>query len=191
MGSFYARAYLEMYPETINALVLSGTAWHPSLLLNFGFLLAKLQCLLRGEKNHSYLLDKLSFGSFNKRFKPVKTSFDWLSRDNHVCIKYTTDPFCGFICTSSFFRELFSLLVFVQSRKLYLSVKKELPVLIFSGLMDPVGNFSKGPKFMYTFLKNKGFSDLTLNLYTEGRHEMLNEINRKEVYKDVVNWLGQ
>ena len=190
MGSFYARAYLEMYPETINALILSGTAWHPSLLLNFGLLVAKLQCLFRGEKNRSNLLDKLSFGSFNKMFEPVKTPFDWLSRDNHVCTKYTTDPFCGFVCTSSFFRELFRLLKFVQSHKLYSSVKKELPVLIFSGLMDPVGNFSKGPKSMYTFLKNKGFSDLALNLYPEGRHEMLNEINRKEVYKDVVNWLG-
>jgi alpha-beta hydrolase superfamily lysophospholipase len=190
MGSFYARAYLEMYRETINALILSGTAWQPSLLFNFGLLVAKLQCLFRGEKNRSNLLDKLSFGSFNKRFEPSKTPFDWLSRDNHVCTKYTTDPFCGFVCTSSFFRELFRLLKFVQSRKLYSSVKKELPVLIFSGLMDPVGIFSKGPKSVYTFLKNKGFSDLALNLYPEGRHEMLNEINRKEVYKDVVNWLG-
>jgi alpha-beta hydrolase superfamily lysophospholipase len=190
MGSFYARAYLEEFSSTINALILSGSAWHNPLLLNFGLLVAKLQCFLRGEKNRSSLLDKLSFGAFNKRFEPAKTPFDWLSRDNHICTKYTADPFCGFVCTSSFFRELFRLLKMVQSRKLYACVKKEFPVLIFSGSMDPVGNFSKGPKSMYAFLKDKGFTDLTLNLYPEGRHEMINEINRKEVYKDVVNWLS-
>jgi alpha-beta hydrolase superfamily lysophospholipase len=190
MGSFYARAYLEMYPETINALILSGTAWHPALLLYFGLLIAKLQCSFKGLKNRSNLLDSISFGAFNKKFEPVKTPFDWLSRDNHVCARYTADPYCGFVCTSSFFRELFRLLKFVHGRKLYAKVDKKLPVLIFSGSMDPVGNFTKGPKTMYAFLKNKGFTDLSLNIYSEGRHEMLNEINRKEVYKDVMNWMG-
>ena len=56
--------------------------------------------------------------------------------------------------------------------------------------MDPVGNFAKGPKTMYAFLKSKGFTDISLNIYSEGRHEMLNEINRKEVYKDVLNWMA-
>jgi alpha-beta hydrolase superfamily lysophospholipase len=190
MGSFYARAYLEMYPATISAIILSGTAWHPSLILNFGLFVAKLQCLFRGEKNRSNLLNKLSFGSFNQKFEPVKTPFDWLSRDNLVCSKYNTDPFCGFVCTSSFFLELFRLLRFVQSGKLYSSVRKDFPILIISGSMDPVGNFSKGPKSLYAYLKSKEFTDLALNLYPEGRHEMHNEINRKEVYKDVVNWLA-
>jgi alpha-beta hydrolase superfamily lysophospholipase len=190
MGSFYARAYLEMYPETINALILSGTAWQSVLLLNFGLLVARLQCMFKGQKNRSNLLDSLSFGAFNKKFEPVKTKFDWLSRDNYVCAKYTRDPYCGFVCTSSFFRELFRLLKFVHSRKLYAAINKAFPILIFSGSMDPVGNFSKGPKAMYAFLKNKGFTDLSLNIYSEGRHEMLNEINRKEVYKDVLNWMG-
>jgi alpha-beta hydrolase superfamily lysophospholipase len=184
MGSFYARAYLEMHTESINALILSGTAWHPSLLLNFGLLVAKLQCAFKGLKNHSNLLDTLSFGAFNKKFEPVKTPFDWLSRNNHICTLYTADPYCGFVCTSSFFRELFRVLKFVHKRNLYAHVNKKFPVLIFSGSMDPVGDFAKGPKAMYAFLKNKGFTDLSLNIYSEGRHEMLNEINHKEVYKD-------
>jgi len=190
MGSFYARAYLEIYPETINGLILSGTAWQQPLLLNFGLLIARLQCMFKGVKNRSELLDKLSFGAFNKKFEPVKTKFDWLSRDPNVSSRYVADPYCGFVCTSSFFRELFLLLKFVHSRKLYAGINKTFPVLIFSGSMDPVGNFSKGPKAMYAFLKNKGFTDLSLNIYSEGRHEMLNEINRKEVYKDVLNWMA-
>ncbi len=190
MGSFYGRAYLEIYSKTIDALIISGTAWHPSLLLIFGLLVAKLQCAFKGLKNRSSLLDSLSFGAFNKKFEPVKTPFDWLSRDNHVCVKYTADPYCGFVCTSSFFRELFRLLKFVHQSRLYSIVDRKFPVLIFSGSMDPVGNFSKGPKAMYAFLKNKGFTDLSLNIYSEGRHEMVNEINRKEVYKDVFNWMG-
>ena len=191
MGSFYARAYLDLFPETIHAMILSGTAWHSTKMLHVALMVSKLQCLFMGEKVQSKLLNKVSFGNYNKNFRPNKTPFDWLSRDHSVCKKYNDDQFCGFICTDSFFRELFRLLIFIQSPKLYSNVNTKFPLLIFSGSMDPVGNFSRGPKAMYAFLKNKGFSDLSLNIYREGRHEMLNEINRKEVYKDILNWIRQ
>jgi alpha-beta hydrolase superfamily lysophospholipase len=189
MGSFFSRAYLEKFPETISGIILSGTAWHPALVLDFGLLVSKLQCFFKGEKNRSKLLDKLSFGAFSSKFQPTTTPFDWLSRDVQVCKKYTADDFCGWIATSSFFRELFRLLKFIHRSGLYQNVPKELPVMIFSGEEDPVGNFSKGPKRMYAYLKNKGFSNLSLTIYPRGRHEMLNELNKTEVYKNIVEWL--
>lgn len=189
MGSFYSRAYLEKYPDTISGLILSGTAWHPALLLNFGLMVAKLQCFFKGEKNRSKLLDKLSFGAFNSKFKPNTTPYDWLSRDVQICKKYTADDFCGWVATSSFFRELFRLLKFIHKKGLYQKVNKNFPVFIFSGSMDPVGDFSKGPKKMYKYLKNKGFLNITLTLYPQGRHEMLNEMNKTVVYKDVKEWI--
>lgn len=189
MGSFYARAYLEKFSENISGIILSGTAWHPALVLDFGLMVSKLQCFFRGEKNRSKLLDKLSFGAFNNKFKPAATPFDWLSRDVQICKKYTADEFCGWIATSSFFRELFRLLKFIHRHRIYQNTNKELPVLIFSGEEDPVGNFSKGPKKMYAFLKNNGFRNLSLTIYPRGRHEMLNELNKTEVYHNIINWL--
>ncbi|HOY33019.1 MAG TPA: lysophospholipase [Bacteroidales bacterium] len=190
MGSFYTRAYLNKYPETISGIILSGTAWHPAVLLNFGLLVAKMQSFFAGEKKRSKLLDGLSFGAFNKKFKPNKTPFDWLSRDEVICKKYTGDVFCGWVGTSSFFRELFRLLKYIHQPGLYQNVNKKLPVLVFSGEEDPVGNFSKSPKKMYAFLNNRGFSNTTLTLYPKGRHEMLNELNRTEVYNNISDWLG-
>ena len=72
-----------------------------------------------------------------------------------ICKKYTDDDFCGWIATSSFFKELFRLLKFIHRSDLYQKVNKKFPVYIFSGEEDPVGNFSKGPKKMYAFLKDK------------------------------------
>jgi len=190
MGSFYSRAYLENYPETISGLILSGTAWHPAWLLNFGLMVSNMQCFFKGEKNRSHLLDKLSFGAFNGKFKPNKTPFDWLSRDINACKKYADDDYCGWIATSSFFRELFRMLKFIHKPDLYHNADKNMPVLIFSGENDPVGNFTKGPKKMYAFLKSKGFANLTLTIYPGGRHEMLNEVNKNEVYKNLVEWIG-
>ncbi len=191
MGSFYVRAYLDVYPETISSVIISGTAWHPALLLSFGLGVAKLQCLLKGDGNRSHLLDKLSFGAFNAKFKPNKTPFDWLSRDQELCQRYIDDAYCGFVCTSSFFRELFRLLKYVHRKDLYLKLSKDFPILLFSGSMDPVGDFSKGPQKMYHYLKHKGLSNVKLKLYPEGRHEMLNEIDRSEVFDDVTTWINK
>lgn len=190
MGSFYARAYLQEFPETIDGVIFSGTAWNPALVLDFGLLVAKIQCLFKGEKNRSELLDKLSFGAFNKRYKPSVTPYDWLSRDTEVCEKYTDDDFCGWVATSSFFRELFRLIKYIQQPGLYEKVNKKMPILIFSGQDDPVGNFSKGPEKLFAFLKNKGFSNLSLTLYPKCRHEMLNELNKGEVFINILEWMG-
>jgi len=190
MGSFYARAFLEMYPGNLSGVVLSGTAWHPALLLDFGLMVAKIQSFVLGEKNKSKLLDKLSFGAFNKKFKPCVTPFDWLSRDVDICKKYTADDSCGWVASASFFRELFSLLKFIHRSAMYQHTDKKIPVLIFSGEDDPVGGFSKGPRKMDDFLRQKGFENIKLVLYPQGRHEMHNELNRHEVYKDVADWLS-
>ena len=69
------------------------------------------------------------------------------------------------------------------------SVPKGLPIFLLSGTMDPVGNFGSGVQKTYELMRSQGITDLTLKLYPDGRHEMLNEINREEVYQDIDTWL--
>ena len=66
---------------------------------------------------------------------------------------------------------------------------KDTPVYFFSGDKDPVGGMGEGVRKVCGFFRDAGVKDVTLKLYPGGRHEMLNETNRDEVYADVLSWL--
>ena len=66
---------------------------------------------------------------------------------------------------------------------------KSLPVYLFSGSNDPVGDFTKGVKKVYKSYEKAGIKDLSIKFYENGRHEMLNEIIRDEVSNDIIDWL--
>lgn len=190
MGSLIARTYIAKYPDAVNGVILSGTSYNPSLLLGFGKLVANIQCMFAGKKHRSKLLDTLSFGKFNDKFKPARTKFDWLSRDEKQVDNYVNDPYCGFICTTSFYKDLFNGILNIQKRSTFEKYKKDLPLFLISGEMDAVGNFTEGVKKVYNMFKSSGINDIEIKFYSAGRHEILNEINNKEVYIDVLNWLN-
>jgi alpha-beta hydrolase superfamily lysophospholipase len=66
---------------------------------------------------------------------------------------------------------------------------KDLPLLIISGDMDPVGDFGKGVKKVYNLYSNAGIVDVTLKLIPDARHELLNEVNKKEIYEILSGWI--
>ncbi|MEI6766981.1 MAG: lysophospholipase [Bacteroidota bacterium] len=191
MGSFIARTYASIYPKDIHGLILSGTTWNPGMLLKAGRAIAGIQSFFAGNNFRSNLLDKMSFGSFNARISPVRTKFDWLTHDEAIVDAYIADDRCGFVCTAKMFANLFTGLKFIQKTKNILEIPVDLPVYIFSGSMDPVGHYSKGPAKVAQIFEECEMKDVTLKLYEGGRHEMLNEINRDEVIGDLLNWLEQ
>ena len=191
MGSFLTRTYITKHGEGLSGCVLSGTAVHPKALIVSGSLLAKLQALFRGKKFPSKMLSQLSFGAYNKRIKDPKTPYDWVSRDPTVVTKYMQDEYCGFLGTCGLFIDLMYGLNYINTRSHLSGIPSTLPFLIFSGAEDPVGSYGKGPQTLTEQYRRAGFSDLTLKIYPEGRHEMLNELNRLEVYKDIQAWLDQ
>lgn len=134
-------------------------------------------------------MDSLSFGDYNNAFKPNRTKFDWLSRDDKEVDKYINDPYCGTIFTAGFFYDFLNGLKKIEDKKNFKLIPKNLPIYIFSGDKDPVGKFGKGVLNLYNRYKNHGVKDIKYKLYSEGRHEMLNEINRDEVMDDTVQWL--
>mgnify|MGYP001098355582 FL=1 len=189
MGSFLSRTFAIKYPNDIDGLILSGSGYHPGSKAIMGKLLANIQRVLFKPHSSSALLNYLTFGSYNKTYENKKTKFDFLSRDEEVVKKYLEDPLCGFVCSNSFFSDLIYGLDFIHNENNLQKINKETPIYIFSGDADPVGDYGKGIEKVYEMYKNLGVSDINLKLYTEGRHEMLNEINKKEVYNDVLEWI--
>lgn len=187
MGSFFAREYAVRYPETLYALIISGTGG-PNPLAGLGMLLSDIVCKVKGTKFRSDLLQNMAFGQYLKRIESPKTQSDWITRDEKIVDKYVSDPKCTFIFTASAFHELLWILKKVNRPQWAHSFNKDLPTILISGDADPVGNYGKGVETVYEALKSAGVKDVEIKLYPDARHEVLNEINRSEVYQDVLTW---
>lgn len=188
MGSFVSQRYTELYGNEIDGLILCGSSFNKGLSINLGYLIASLITSIKGREYKSMFVDNVAFGSYNKKFKPNKTNVDWLSRDHESNLKYIDDEYCGAIFSVSYFKDLSH--GFKQITKNFNLMRKDLPVLIISGDADPVGNYGKGTTKLYKNFKKQGVTDVTLKLYKDARHELLNEINKEEVANDVLVWLN-
>lgn len=189
MGSFLAQRYIQLYGSEIHGVVLSGTNGKPPSTINAGILLSKTIMKLKGRKASGRLVDKMAFGSYNKKFIPRKTKFDWLSRDEEQVAKYIDDPYCGTLFPVSFFHDLFIGMKTVHRPEFLRLVPKDLPIYIFGGADDPVSSYGVGITNLEATYKSLGVKNVTSKLYPGGRHEMLNETNRDEVIEDVINWI--
>lgn len=189
MGSILARAYAIDHGDQLAGLLLSGAGGDPGLLGRVGALIAAAECRIRGRRARSGLLDTLTFGRFNDAFKPTRTAFDWLSRDEAEVDRYIDDPWCGGTFTAGFFADLLHGVAAVNSPAAIRKVPKNLPVYLFSGEKDPVGANTKGVLQAVEQYRSAGVEDVTVRFYPDARHEVLNETNRDEVQDDVVAWL--
>ncbi len=183
MGSFLARTYAGRDGKDFEAYIFSGTAGsNPAL--GIGKWIAKNEIKKTGGKLPSITLFNMSFGSYNKAFRPNRTVNDWLSRDEAKVDAYVADDNCGFPFTAHAMYDVFTGLAEISNEKWAGRVPKR-PILMISGCEDPVGGRGKGVKQVYKWLKKTGHQP-ELKLYEGGRHEMLNEINRDDVYRDVL-----
>ncbi|HHT65959.1 MAG TPA: alpha/beta hydrolase [Clostridiales bacterium] len=191
MGSFLAQSFAAKYGSVLNGMILSGSNGKQGFMLNLGIWIAGLQVLMQGEKAKGKLLDRLTFGTYNKHFKPANTPFDWLSRDTAEVGKYIADPYCGGVFTASFFYDFFRGLNILYDSEQIDNIPKNLPIFILSGSMDPVGEFGKGVVRLVQLYHKHGLTDVSLKLYENARHEILNETNKDEVVEDILGWLNK
>ncbi len=193
MGSMFARAYLLEAGWNLNGVILSGTFKKKGLLIGAGKLLAKMQKAIKGDKAKSKLLNKIAFFGFNAKITNPKTEFDWLTRDEDIVREYIEDPLSGYVPVVDFFINLMDIInlgsqpvaqsAFVKEKP---SEAKNFNLLFVYGKDDPVGDYGKGVKAVIK--EYEKFFKVTDKEY-EGRHEMLNEINRQQVYDDIYQWL--
>jgi alpha-beta hydrolase superfamily lysophospholipase len=189
MGSFHVQRVLYQRPEGIDAAVLSSTNGKPPAIATLGRGVARAERLRLGKTGHSALLTALSFGDFNKKFKPNRTEFDWLSRDEAEVDKYVADPLCGFPASTQTWVDLLDALPDLTLPDNLGLIPKDLPIYVFSGTQDAVGGMGVGVRSLVDSYRDAGLSKVDLRLYEGGRHEMLNETNRDEVVRDLIAWL--
>lgn len=152
--------------------------------------MGNLVVALKGPHHYSKLLNNMAFGSYNKLYGEVRTEYDWLSRDEAQVDKYVADPLCGFIPSCSLFRDMMTGIKFITNQNNLENMNKDTPVYFMSGDMDPVGECGKGVNLAYDNFKKVGMKDVSIKLYKDGRHEMLNELNKDEVYADILAWIN-
>lgn len=192
MGSFIARTYLtKPYAEGLAGAIISGTANQPAIIVGAGKLIDNFVKLFKGRHHRSKLLNSMSFGSYNRSFKPNRTEYDWLSRNEESVDKYVADPLCGFCFTAGAFGDLFDGLKYIGKKRNLRRINKSLPCLFIAGYMDPVGNNGKGVAQVADNFRKAGIKDVEMKLYPDARHEVLNEVNRLEVYGDLLNFVSR
>ncbi len=189
MGSFILRNYLCRYGTGIHAAVIVGTGMQPKAVLMAGKALLAVQKAFAGEKHPSGLMNALSFGNYNKKIPDSKTQMDWLTKEENIVDAYLEDPLCGFTFTVNGFQTLLELVNRLYKKENLGKMPKELPVLFASGDADPVGGYGKGVKHAYQSFLDMGMKRVELKLYENDRHELLNEMDREQVYADIYGWM--
>ena len=188
MGSFCLRQYLTKYSNDVFGAIIMGTGWIPSAAALLGKTIATNTCKSKGSHTVNPLLIKLTIEPYNKPFAPARTNCDWLSRDEKQVDLYVKDKLCGFDFTAGAYKDFFTILEKIAKNRQLIGMRKSLPILITSGSVDPVGG-KKACEKLNAQYKRCGIDDVTLKLWENDRHEILNELDKSDVYQYIYNWL--
>lgn len=190
MGSFLVRQYLFTYGHGLAGAIIMGTGHKSAALLTVGQVLCRAAAGMRGWQSHSNLINALGIGSYNRKFEPCESKEEWVTSDPEMRRRYETDPLCSFVFTVNGYYEMFAGMKELTKKRNMEQMPKELPLLFVSGEEDPVGGFGKDVKKVSQHYVRAGMQKVTVRLYEKDRHEILNEKNRIEVYRDLYCWLN-
>lgn len=188
MGSMIVRKYIKKYDDKIDGLIVCGSPSR-NTLAGFAIFLSKILKIIQGEHHRSQLLQKLAFGNYHKSFKEQNSKNRWICSDEKVVSNYDKSELCGFTFTINGFINLFTLMRDIYSKKNWNVKNKKLPIFFIAGSDDPV--IINKEKWMESqeFLKKLGYEDIENKLYKNLRHEILNEKQKSDVWKDVYEWI--
>lgn len=190
-GSAVARSFSQRYSRDypLQGLVLSGAMQQPIALLYAGLGLIALQKAAYGSHLRSGLMIRLGYGQYSKHFSPKRTDFDWLSTDPAVVDAYVADPLCGFACTLGFYEHFFKALSQTWHSRNIQEMPSGMPILLMGGQLDPAIRFGKDTKALAKKYRQSGLKKAEIKLWENGRHEMLNELNKLEVWEYLSDWI--
>lgn len=190
MGSILVRQYIQIYGNELDGAILMGVVQEqPKLVLDCGMELCQVLSLFRGGHYRSKLVEEMVTGSFNKKFEPNQTRADWVTSDEERLAAYCADPLCSFHFTVNAYYHMLAGMKKMQKKEGVFMIPKNLPILLAAGTEDPCGGMGKGVRKIYDKYKKAGIKDISLQLYAGDRHELLNEIDRTQVYLDLYEWM--
>lgn len=176
LGSFLLREYLSEYAgDQIDGAIIMGTGNQPAFVLGILIFVIRREIKKEGWDQTTTLVQNLSFGTYNNKFKPNRTSSDWLCADETRLNQYIADALCRKDISAGLFADLLRSMKRTGSKKACVNWRKDLPVLILSGSDDPVGNMGKGVQAFYKQLKTNGLQQVRMELFSGARHDLLHE----------------
>lgn len=186
MGSFVVRLCTLWHPELPDKLIVMGTGG-PNPVSGLGLAVVDV-IKLKGKRGYSKTVEKLAFGKYNERFGEGVPG-DWLSKDPKVRETFDADPLCGRRFTLSALHDLIQIQSVVNKKPWFDGMSTELPILLISGAEDPVGDYGHGVKKVYDELKKRG-ANVQFKLYSNCRHEILNDDCRDTVIADILRFVS-
>lgn len=190
-GSFLSQAYIQKASDIINGVVLCGSARQPSSLVNIGSLVSNIQKSILGKDKPANMVKNLTFGSYNKKFKKEGSPNAWLSVNKENYIAFDDDRLSGQTMSLGFYTSFFKALKKLYTKNSLSGIRKSLPIYITSGDSDPVGGFSKYVDSLFNTYISAGIENVSVKLYPELRHEILNEKEKDTVYEDILAFIDK
>lgn len=190
LGSFLVRTFLIDYPEEkVDRVILIGTGQMSPVPIKIAKLLAESEAKKAGEFNTTQKIHDLTFGTYNKKFRPNRTEYDWLCANEEELDRYIKDPKRGGDFTPGLFRELLNGMLYTSKVSNIQKMNKDIPVLFLSGADDPVGDCGKGVKRAYKTFKKAGVKTIGFKLYDGDRHDILHEKDKHDVHNEILSWI--
>lgn len=183
-GSFLAQAYIQRY-RLHDAAVIGGSARMNPLLSFGGKIVSSLGCALKGKQAKAYLMNKMTFSAYNKKF----SEGNFVSSVPAEAERYASDPYCSFICSYNFYKSFMSALCGLYTKRGLARIDKDKPLLLLSGAKDPVGNFGKDVEKLFETYKKAGIKDVTLKILPNTRHEYFNDVEKEEAYAAFIEFI--
>ncbi len=193
MGSYFLRRYLAVNGKGLSGALIMGTGANPGAVAIGGLAVCNVIALFKGWRYRSPFMEKLFFtGTFDKYDNDGgRPEMNWRSKDPSIGAGCITDLRCNFKFTLKAYRDFLKTILFVSKQKSAEAVPKELPLFILSGAEDPIGGMGEGVKKVYEMYRAAGVRDITIRLYEDDRHEILQETEKEDIFADILNWCSE
>ena len=192
LGSFLLREYLNKYDDKLSGAAILGTGYQPGAILTFMMAIVKSQIKKCGFDNTTPLVKKLSFETYNSKFTPNRTEFDWLCSDDAELDTYIQDSLCSDSISAGLFWQLLGSMKRTGNSSAYKNWDKKMPVLLLSGEKDSVGDDGRGVEKVKQTMNNAGIRNVSMHLFPDARHDILHEEKSgcaNQVRKILINWM--
>lgn len=187
MGSMIVRKYISKYDDLIDGLIVCGSP-SENKAATLGLKVIKIMKKIKGDKYRSKLIKKLMFGGYDKKGELPN---NWICSNNEIVKKYNEDELCQYEYTLNGYENIVKLMIDIYNPAIYNKKNVTLPILFVAGADDPVIFSEKDWNKAQEFLKNIGYKDTKGILYKNKRHEILNELDNKIVYNDILKWINK